>query len=80
MSNKANVNENQAAQQAVLSPAAQLKIPRRILSALMTSLFAGVFVPRSGAPYIAIGRKDEIEASLSDLEKQRKAVLPCALS
>ena len=68
MSNKANVNENQAAQQAVLSPAAQLKIPRRILSALMTSLFAGV-VPRSGAPYIAIGRKDEIEALLSDLEK-----------
>lgn len=72
--NTANVSENQTTQKAAItpqaaqSPAAQPKIPRRILSALMTSLSAGV-VPRSGAPYVAIGRKDEIEALLSDLEK-----------
>ncbi len=42
-------------------------VPRRILSSLLSSVSAGV-VPRSGAPYIAIGRKDEIEALLSDLE------------
>ena len=42
------------------------KIPRRILSSIITSVSAGV-VPRTGAPYIAIGRKDEIEALLSDL-------------
>ncbi len=42
-------------------------VPRRILSTLLSSVSAGV-VPRSGAPYIAIGRKDEIEALLSDLE------------
>ena len=41
-------------------------IPRRILGSLLTSLSAGV-VPRSGAPYIAIGRTDEISALLSDL-------------
>ena len=43
-------------------------IPRRILSSLLSSISAGV-VPRSGAPYIAIGRKDEIGAFLSDLEE-----------
>ena len=42
-------------------------VPRRILTSLLSSLSAGV-VPRSGAPYIAIGRKDEIGAFLSDLE------------
>lgn len=42
-------------------------IPRRILTALLSSLAAGV-VPRSGAPYIAIGRHQEIAALLSDLE------------
>ena len=42
-------------------------VPRRILSALLSSVAAGV-VPRSGAPYIAIGRQDEIAALLSDLE------------
>ena len=44
------------------------KIPKRILNTLLSSLAAGV-VPRSGAPYIAIGRKDEINALLSDLEQ-----------
>ena len=43
------------------------KVPKRILNTLMSSLAAGV-VPRSGAPYIAIGRKNEISALLSDLE------------
>ena len=43
-------------------------IPKRILSSLLSSVSAGV-VPRSGAPYIAIGRKDEIAAILSDLEE-----------
>ncbi len=44
------------------------KIPKRILSSLLSSLSAGV-VPRSGAPYIAIGRDEEISALLEDLEK-----------
>ncbi len=44
------------------------QVPRRILSSLLSSVSAGV-VPRAGAPYIAIGRKDEIEAFLSDLEE-----------
>ena len=43
------------------------KIPKRILSSLLASVSAGV-VPRAGAPYIAIGRQDEIGAFLSDLE------------
>lgn len=43
------------------------KVPKRILSSLLSSVSAGV-VPRAGAPYIAIGRKDEIAALLSDLE------------
>ena len=43
------------------------KIPRRVLASIITSASAGV-VPRIGAPYIAIGRKDEIDALLSDLE------------
>ena len=42
-------------------------VPKRILTSLLASLAAGV-VPRSGAPYVAIGRKDEISALLSDLE------------
>lgn len=43
-------------------------VPKRILSRLMNSLSAGV-VPRSGAPYIAIGRQDELSSLLSDLDK-----------
>lgn len=42
-------------------------VPRRILASLLSSLSAGV-VPRAGAPYIAIGRKDELGAFLTDLE------------
>ncbi len=44
-----------------------VRIPKRILSTLLTSIAAGV-VPRTGAPYIAIGRTDEIAALLSDLD------------
>lgn len=44
------------------------KIPKRILNSLINSLSAGV-VPRSGAPYVAIGRTDEIKALLGDLEE-----------
>lgn len=46
----------------------QIKVPRRILGSLLSSVSAGV-VPRAGAPYIAIGRADEIAALLSDLEQ-----------
>ena len=46
----------------------QQKVPKRILSSLLSSVCAGV-VPRSGAPYIAIGREEEIAALLSDLEE-----------
>ena len=43
------------------------KLPKRILASVVSSVSAGV-VPRAGAPYIAIGRRDEIAALLSDLE------------
>ena len=43
------------------------KVPKRILTSLLASVSAGV-VPRAGAPYLAIGRQDEIAALLSDLE------------
>ncbi len=44
------------------------QVPKRILSALLSSVAAGV-VPRAGAPYLAIGRQDEITALLGDLEE-----------
>ena len=44
-----------------------IKVPKRILNTLLASLSAGV-VPRVGAPYIAIGRKEEISSLLSGLE------------
>ncbi len=45
----------------------EIKVPKRILNTLLSSLGAGV-VPRSGAPYIAIGRKEEIASLLGSLE------------
>ncbi len=42
------------------------KIPRRILNSVIVSLSSGV-VPRTGAPYIAIGRQREIGALVSDM-------------
>jgi len=44
------------------------KVPRRILGTLLSSLSGGV-VPRVGAPYIAIGRNDEIEALTNSLDR-----------
>ena len=44
-----------------------VKIPKRILNNLLSALSAGV-VPRVGAPYIAIGRTDEISALLSMMD------------
>ena len=43
------------------------KVPKRVLSTLLSSLSAGV-VPRTGAPYLAIGRRAEIESLLAGLE------------
>ena len=45
----------------------EVKIPKRILNTLLSSLAAGV-VPRIGAPYIAIGRQEEINALLDNLD------------
>ena len=44
------------------------KVPRRLLGSLLSGISAGV-VPRSGAPYIAIGRVDEIRALSDDLDR-----------
>ena len=43
------------------------KIPRRIAQAVLNSLKGGV-VPRIGLPYIAVGRWNEIEALLHDVD------------
>ena len=43
------------------------KVPRRIAQAVLNSLKGGV-VPRIGLPYIAVGRKNEIEALLHDVD------------
>lgn len=48
-------------------PENDIKIPKRILSALLSSLSAGV-VPRTGAAYIVIGRDNEIVSLCRDLE------------
>ena len=45
----------------------EIKVPKRILNNLLSSLTAGV-VPRVGAPYIAIGRKDELSALLTSID------------
>ncbi|MBE6655391.1 MAG: biotin carboxylase [Ruminococcaceae bacterium] len=43
-------------------------IPKRILNQLIAALSAGV-VPRTGAPYIAIGRNEEIAALLDSMSR-----------
>ena len=43
------------------------KVPKRIEQAILNSLKGGV-VPRIGLPYIAVGRKNEIEALLHDVD------------
>ncbi len=44
----------------------EIKVPKRILNTLLSALAAGV-VPRSGAPFIAIGRQEEIASLLENL-------------
>ncbi len=43
------------------------KVPRRIAQTVLNSLKGGV-VPRVGLPYITVGRKNEIEALLRDVD------------
>ena len=43
------------------------KVPKRIAQAVLNSLKGGV-VPRIGLPYITVGRKNEIEALLHDVD------------
>ena len=43
------------------------KAPKRISQTVLNSLKGGV-VPRIGLPYIAVGRKSEIEALLHDVD------------
>ena len=43
------------------------RVPKRILVSLLESLSAGV-VPRMGAPFIAIGREDEVSVLLDSLD------------
>ncbi|MDR9854950.1 ATP-binding protein [Paenibacillus sp. VCA1] len=45
----------------------ELKIPKRLTTALVNSLTAGV-VPRIGLEHIAVGRKPEVEAILRDMD------------
>lgn len=44
-----------------------MKIPKRIAQTLINSLKGGV-VPRVGLPYITVGRKEEIDALLHDVD------------
>ncbi|MBP3855781.1 MAG: ATP-binding protein [Ruminiclostridium sp.] len=44
-----------------------MKIPKRIASAVINSLKGGV-VPRTGLPYITVGRETEIDALLHDVD------------
>ena len=43
------------------------KVPKRIAQTLINSLKGGV-VPRIGLPYITVGRKNEIQALLHDVD------------
>ena len=45
----------------------QKKVPKRIAQTVLNSLKGGV-VPRIGLPYITVGRKNEIEALLHDVD------------
>ncbi len=54
----------------------EVKVPKRILNTLLSSLSAGV-VPRSGAPYIAIGRKEEIGSLLDNLDSVAEGGAAC---
>lgn len=43
------------------------RVPKRIAQTVLNSLKGGV-VPRIGLPYITVGRKEEIEALLHDVD------------
>ena len=45
----------------------QKRVPKRIEQTVLNSLKGGV-VPRIGLPYITVGRKNEIEALLRDVD------------
>ena len=47
--------------------AARRKVPRRIAQTVLNSLKGGV-VPRTGLPYVTVGRKHEIDALLHDVD------------
>ncbi len=53
-----------------------VRVPKRILNTLLSALAAGV-VPRSGAPYIAIGRSEEIASLLGDLSHVAEGGAAC---
>ena len=55
------------------------KVPKRMAQAILNSLKGGV-VPRIGLPYITVGRKNEIEALLHDVDIIGRAARPSALS
>jgi hypothetical protein len=59
-----------------MAEANEVKIPKRILNTLLSSLSAGV-VPRSGAPYIAIGRTEEIGSLLNNLDDVKEGGAFC---
>lgn len=48
-------------------PKPTAKVPRRILTAIMNSIAAGV-TPRTGIEHLAVGRKEEIDAIVTDLD------------
>ena len=54
----------------------EVRIPKRVLNTLLTSLAAGV-VPRIGAPYIAIGREDELGSLLDNLDDVAEGGAAC---
>jgi hypothetical protein len=53
-------------------PSASKKIPRRVLTAVMNSVAAGV-TPRTGIEHLAVGRKEEIDAIATDLDNVGEA-------
>ena len=50
-----------------MNQATKRKVPKRIAQTIINSLKGGV-VPRIGLPYITVGRKNEIEALLHDVD------------
>lgn len=52
---------------ASLGTPAPAKVPKRVLTALMTSIAAGV-TPRTGIEHLAVGRREEIDALVTDLD------------